>query len=110
MDLQQVVTDFQRDGVALCPALLDADSVAAARDAVDWAIANRTTDYKWIAQGSHEWFREEPVFVNIIEHPLVIDFARACLGPDFHLIAAQCSRNTKADPYAPGAMAFHQDA
>lgn len=110
METQKLLQEFERDGFALRESLLSAEQVETAQRAVEWAMHNGTDKYKWIAQYSYEWFREQPLFVELIEHPLVLEFAATVLGPDFHLIAAQCSRNTRDDPYAPGAMALHQDA
>jgi ectoine hydroxylase-related dioxygenase (phytanoyl-CoA dioxygenase family) len=104
-----VLDTFARDGVAIVERCLTPTQLAAAQRAVAWAMEQPDNTYKWIPQRTYRWFRERPVFVELIEHPLVIEFARAWLGPEFHLIAAQCSRNTKADPYAPGAMAIHAD-
>lgn len=103
-----LLTDFTRDGLAFAERLLTPAQVAAAGRGVAWAMAHAGGPYAWIKQRTYEW-REHPIFAELIEHPAVIGFARGLLGEDFHLIAAQCSRNTREDPYAPGAMAIHAD-
>jgi len=109
-DVAGLAQRFETDGFVLVESLLTPDMLARASAAVAWGIKNREEAYKWIRQRTYEWFEPHPVMVELIEHPLVIDFARATLGPDFHVIAAQCSRNTREDHYAPGAMNIHQDA
>lgn len=109
MTLEKFVEDYARDGFVVIENALDERQIARAAAGVQWAMEHVGGDYKWIKQCSYDWFREQPIFVELIEHPLVLDLARAWLGNDFHLIAAQCSRNTREDNYAPGAMTWHQD-
>ncbi|MCX5662703.1 MAG: phytanoyl-CoA dioxygenase family protein [Planctomycetota bacterium] len=101
---------FERDGVLILDRLLTPAQLAAAQAGVDWAMAHAGGPHRWIKQRSYEWHERHPVFVELIEHPAAIAAARMLLGEDFHLIAAQCSRNTRDDHYAPGVMQFHQDA
>ncbi len=107
---RDVLGQYHRDGFALFESVLDERQLADAREAVEWAMESVEGSYRWIKQRTYEWFGQWPIFLELIEHPFVIEFARGTLGEDFHMIAAQCSRNTKADPYAPGAMQIHQDA
>ncbi len=108
--LDSWIDTYDRDGLVLIDGLLPPEKVNEASRGVDWAMSNIGGNYKWIKQRTYEWFREHPIFVELIEHPLVLDFARSILGDDFHLIAAQCSRNTRDDHYAPGVNQIHQDA
>lgn len=107
--MSQAASTLERDGVVILDALLSSSQLAAARDGVEWAMANAGGQYRWIKQRTYEWHADHPVFLELIEHPTVLDIARQVLGDDFHLIAAQCSRNTRDDHYAPGVMNFHQD-
>lgn len=107
--MSQATSTFERDGVVIVDRVLTPAQLAAAREGVEWAMASAGGQYRWIKQRTYEWHAEYPVFIEIIEHPLVLDIARQVLGDDFHLIAAQCSRNTRDDHYAPGVMNFHQD-
>lgn len=103
------VDSYERDGFVVVDRLLDGRQLEAARRGVEWAFQCPQEKYRWIRQRTYEWFDRHPIFVELIEHPLVIAFAGEILGPHFHLIAAQCSRNTREEPYAPGAMKIHQD-
>src|SRR5688500_6989309 len=105
-----ITAALDRDGYALVEQVLSAGQIADARAGVQWAMEKVPGSYKWIKQRTYEWIREHPIFVELIEHPLVIDVATQYLGPDFHLIAAQCSRNAPEEHYAPGVMQIHQDA
>lgn len=104
------VAVYQREGLALIDGLLAPEQTAAAAAGVAWAMSQPMAQYKWIRQRTYEWYLRQPVFLVLIRHPGVLEFAAAILGPGYHLIAAQCSRNTRDDPYAPGAMKFHRDA
>ena len=110
LDTREMIETFERDGFLLIERALDERQLSAAQQGVEWAMQHQTGSYQWIKQRTYEWFREQPIFVELIEHPLVIRLAEVWLGVDFHLIAAQCSRNTREDPYAPGAMQIHADA
>ena len=109
MNPDQLVAEFESQGVALIESLMTPTQIVAAQAAVEWAMSEHQERYKWIRQRTYEWFETHPVFVELMEHPLVLEIAEKILGSDFHLIAAQCSRNTKDDPYAPGAMKIHHD-
>jgi ectoine hydroxylase-related dioxygenase (phytanoyl-CoA dioxygenase family) len=109
-DVASMSDAFDREGYLVVERVLDARQLREAEAGVRWAMGNVPGEYKWIKQRSYEWFREHPIFAELIEHPLVMDFARHYLGPDVRLIAAQCSRNTREDHYAPGVMQIHQDA
>jgi hypothetical protein len=109
MDTPQMLEAFDRDGFVLIESLMDDRQLAAAQNGVEWAMAHSSGPYKWIKQRSYEWYGDHPIFVELIEHPLVLEFAREWLGPEFHLIAAQCSRNSRDDHYAPGVVNIHAD-
>lgn len=109
INMNQLIDNFARDGFILVEHLLDERQIAQAQAGIEWAMQQPLERYKWIKQRTYEWFREHPIFAELIEHPLVMEFATAWLGPEFHLIAAQCSRNTRDDHYAPGVMKAHQD-
>ena len=102
-----LVDAFDRDGFVLVESLLDARQLAEAQRGVQWAMANVAGNYKWIKQRTYEW-TTHPIFAELIEHPFVLEFGRALLGGDFHLIAAQCSRNTREELYAQ-VTTIHQD-
>src|SRR5690242_12935959 len=96
--IAKAVNAFDRDGFLLLDGLLEPRQLAAAQAGVAWAMAQAEGPYRWIKQRSYEW-PNHPVFVELIEHPFVVAFAAAFLGKDFHLIAAQCSRNTREELY-----------
>ena len=109
LSTRETVEAFERDGFVLVERALDENQLSRAQQGVEWAMQHQAGSYQWIKQRTYEWFPEQPIFVELIEHPLPVRLAEMWLGVDFHLIAAQCSRNTKDDPYAPGAMQIHAD-
>jgi hypothetical protein len=104
-----LLDNYDRDGFVFLESVLDARQVAEAQRGVAWAMDHVGGSYKWIKQRTYEWFREHPIFVELLEHPFVMEFADAVLGHDVQVIAAQCSRNTR-EPYIGGLTAIHQDA
>src|SRR5262245_45180114 len=102
-----LVEAFDRDGFVLVEGVLDARQLAEAQRGVEWAMKNVAGSYKWIKQRTYEW-TNHPIFAELIEHSFVLEFGHALLGGDFHLIAAQCSRNTR-ELYAQ-VTTIHQDA
>ena len=108
-DLDALLNCFARDGFTCVERVMTAGQVAAAKRGVEWAMTHAGGPYKWIKQRTYEWY-DHPVFVELLEHALVMGFARGWLGEGFHLIGAQCSRNTQADQYAPGVLKLHHDA
>ncbi len=108
-DVDSLADTFKRDGMALLPSLMSPAQLAAAQRGVAWAMETQG-GHKLIKARTYEWFREHPVFVELLEHPVVIGLCERVYGDDYHVIAAQCSRNIKAGFYAPGADKFHNDA
>ncbi|MBI2193942.1 MAG: phytanoyl-CoA dioxygenase family protein [Planctomycetes bacterium] len=108
-DIAALVRRYDEQGFVLLECLLSGRQTEAVQKAVEWAFSQPHERFRWIRQRTYEWFDRQPIFVELIEHPQVAEFARDVLGPEFHLIAAQCSRNTRGDPYAPGAFKIHQD-
>jgi hypothetical protein len=106
---QSLAQTFEQAGMVLIERLMTSSQIEDARKGVNWALAQPPERYQWIRQRSYEWFNTHPVFVDLIQHPLILEFAETVMGSNFHLIAAQCSRNTKADPYIPKAMIIHRD-
>jgi ectoine hydroxylase-related dioxygenase (phytanoyl-CoA dioxygenase family) len=104
----EVAGALKRDGLALVEGVMTGDQLARAQRGVNWAMEN-VGGHKLIKYPSYEW-GAHPVFVKLIEHPLVLGVCDVVLGADRHLIAAQCSRNVKAGFYAPGAASMHNDA
>src|SRR5438046_1778850 len=104
-----LVEALEQDGFALAESVLSPAQITQAQHAVGALMAEPPERYRWIRQRTYERYADYPVFAELIEHPLVIAVARQWLGERFHLIAAQCSRNTREDPYAPGAMKIHHD-
>jgi hypothetical protein len=109
MTCDSVIEKFARDGWAIVEGLLSSPQIEQIQRAVRFALEQPGEESKWIRPRTYQWFDVQPIFVELMEHPFVIEFATRWLGDDFHLIAAQCSRNTRADFYAPGASAWHQD-
>jgi ectoine hydroxylase-related dioxygenase (phytanoyl-CoA dioxygenase family) len=109
MNSDPLVSEFESQGVVLIESLMTPTQIVSAQAAVEWAMSQEQEHYKWIRQRTYEWFETHPIFVELMEHPLVLEIAEKILDSDFHLIAAQCSRNTRDDPYAPGAMNIHHD-
>ena len=104
-----IVDAMETDGFAVVEGLLNGEQLKQAAAAVRQLMAEPGETYKWIRQRTYEHFRTLPVFVDLIVHPMVIAIAQAWCGQDLHLIAAQCSRNTKDEPYFSGVTTLHQD-
>jgi hypothetical protein len=110
LDAASLIDAYDRDGFVLVDRVLDERQLREARAGVEWAMANVAGNYRWIKQRTYEWVHEHPIFVELMGYPLVMEFAGRVLGEGFHLIGAQCSRNTREDMYAPGVTNIHQDA
>ena len=108
-DIAALAREYDRSGFILVERHLEDSNLAEANAAVAWAFDRAGDRYALIRQRTYEWFREHPVFVRLLVDPVVIALARRLLGPDFHVIAAQCSRNTRAEHYALSATNLHQD-
>lgn len=101
---------YNETGICIITNLLTSDEIQEAKQGTRWAFESLPQErYKFIRQRSYEWFEKHPIFVSLIKHPLILDFSSQVLGSDYHLIAAQCSRNTQAEPYIPNAMRIHRD-
>ena len=110
INCRQTLDSFDTDGWAIVEGLLTKNQVVRAKRAVEHALAQPWPVSPWIRPRTYQWHEEHPIFIEIMEHPFAVEFARGWLGGDFHLIAAQCSRNTRDAFYAPGADGLHQDA
>lgn len=101
---------YKETGVCIITNLLSADDIKKAKQGTCWAFDYLPQErYKFIRQRSYEWFETHPIFVSLIKHPLILDFSSQIFGSDYHLVAAQCSRNTQEEPYIPNAMRIHRD-
>jgi hypothetical protein len=109
VDVDLMAAEFARDGLVFVPGLMTGAQLAAAQRGVAWAMETQG-GHKLIKARTYEWFREHPVFVELLEQPVVMGLCDRVFGDDCHVIAAQCSRNIKAGFYAPGADKFHNDA
>jgi hypothetical protein len=108
-DVNEIVTSLQTDGVTLVENQLTDNQCQQALDGIEWGLQNKSGPRPLQRQRTYEWFREFPIFVELIEHPLVIQVAEACLGPDYHLICAEITRNGKDNHYLEAVKNIHQD-
>jgi hypothetical protein len=108
-DLEEIVSALQDDGVTLVENQLTDQQCQQALDGIEWGLQNKTGPRALQGQRTYEWFREFPIFVDVIEHPLVIEIAEACLGQEYHLICAEITRNEKDNHYLEAVKNIHQD-
>jgi hypothetical protein len=109
VDVDEIIASLMTGGVTLVENQLTDDQCRQALDGIEWGLQNRTGPRPLQRQRTYEWFREFPIFVELIEHPLVIEVAEACLGPDYHLICAEITRNGKDNHYLEAVKNIHQD-
>ena len=107
--ISEVVRSLESDGVVLVENQLTDSQCQQALDGIEWSLQNRTGPRPLQRQRSYEWFQEFPIFVDLIEHPMVIEVAEACLGPEYHLICAEITRNEKDNHYLEAVKNIHQD-
>ncbi|MEC8991843.1 MAG: phytanoyl-CoA dioxygenase family protein [Candidatus Latescibacterota bacterium] len=109
IDVRQIVRSLQTDGVTLVENQLTDDQCQQALDGIEWGLQNKAGPQPLQRQRTYEWFREFPIFVELIENPLVIQIADACLGQEYHLICAEITRNEKDNHYLEAVKKTHQD-
>ena len=109
MKSTDIVTSLKTDGVTLVENVLSDDHCRALLDGIEWGFQNRQGPFPMLRQRTYEWFREHPILMELLEHPLVIEVADACLGSEYHLICAETSRNVKENHYLAGVKNIHQD-
>jgi len=80
MNSTDIVTSLKTDGVTLVENVLSDDQCGALLDGIEWGFQNRQGPLPLHRQRTYEWFREHPIFTELLEHPLVIEVADACLG------------------------------
>ena len=109
MKSTDIVTSLKTDGVTLVENVLSDDHCRALLDGIEWGFQIRQGPFPMLRQRTYEWFREHPILMELLEHPLVIEVADACLGSEYHLICAETSRNVKENHYLAGVKNIHQD-
>lgn len=109
LSANEIVKTLKRDGVVMVENQLDDERCRQALEGIEWGMRNKTGPFKFHRQRTYEWFQEFPVFFELIEFPLVIEVVEGYLGPDFHLICAEVTRNQKENHYLPGVKKIHQD-
>ena len=109
MNVDEVVAALENEGIVLVEDQLTAEQCQQALEGIEWGLRNRTGPREFQRQRTYEWFREFPIFVELIEHPLAIAVAEACLGPEYHLICAEITRNQKDNHYLAAVKKIHQD-
>jgi ectoine hydroxylase-related dioxygenase (phytanoyl-CoA dioxygenase family) len=109
MTTEQIVKALLCDGVVMIEKQITDDQCDRALSGIEWAMKNKTGRYEFHRQQTYKWFEEHPIFVELIEHPLVIEICEAVFGVDYHLICAEVTRNQKDNHYLPGTKKLHQD-
>jgi phytanoyl-CoA hydroxylase len=98
------VEKFERDGYALFPDVLDADTVAEAQAHVQW-LMQRHPDTRPEHLG-HTLMREDPFWVRLISDDRLLDIAEQFIGPDIALFA---SHYISKPPFDGQPVLWHQD-
>ena len=109
MELRQIVESLEADGVTLVEDVLSDSECQKALDGIEWAIETQTGPLPLQRQRTYEYYRDHPIFVDLLEHPMVIDVAEACLGDAYHLICAEITRNERDNHYLDVVKNIHQD-
>jgi ectoine hydroxylase-related dioxygenase (phytanoyl-CoA dioxygenase family) len=109
MTTNQIVETLAQDGVVMVENQITDEQCNRALAGIEWAMKNKTGLYEFHRQRTSEWIKEHPIFVELIEHPLVIEVCEAMFGEDYHLICAEVTRNQKDNHYLPGTKKLHQD-
>ncbi len=109
MSTSEIITALKTDGVVLVEDVMSDEQCRQLLDGIEWGFQNREGPLPLQRQRTYEWFREHPIFIDLLEHPLVITVADACLGSDYHLICAETTRNEKDNHFLEGVKNIHQD-
>lgn len=109
MNATDIVSSLKTDGVTFVEDAMSDDQCQQLLDGTEWGFQNRQGPLPMQRQRIYEWFREHPIFIELLEHPLVFEVANTCLGPDYHLICAETTRNKKDDHFLAAVKNIHQD-
>ena len=109
MELRQIVESLDTDGGTLVEGILSDRECQDALEGIAWAMETQAGPLPLQRQRTYEYFRDHPIFVELVEHPLVIAVAEACLGPKYHLICAEITRNERENHYLEVVKNIHQD-
>tara|TARA_Y100000588_G_scaffold25359_2_gene25213 strand:+ start:2930 stop:3676 length:747 start_codon:yes stop_codon:yes gene_type:complete len=109
MTISEITSVLQTDGVVLVEDAMSDNQCQRLLDGIEWGFHNREGPLPLQRQRTYEWFREHPIFIELLEHPLVIAVADACLGPDYHLICAETTRNERDNHFLEAVKNVHQD-
>ena len=66
---------MKTDGVTLVENVLSDNHCRALLDGIEWGFQNRQGPLPMFRQRTYEWFREHPILMELLEHPLVIEVA-----------------------------------
>lgn len=108
-NVEQIVKSLLQDGVTIVEDVLTDDQCRQTLDGIDWAVRTQEGPLPLQRQRTYEYFKEHPIFVELIEHPLAIAVADACLGPNYHLICAEITRNEQNNHFLEAVKDIHQD-
>ena len=75
MKSTNIVTSLKTDGVTLVENVLSDDHCRALLDGIEWGFQNRQGPFPMLRQWTYEWFREHPILMELLGHPLVIEVA-----------------------------------
>ena len=109
MNASNIATTLKTDGVTLVENVLSSDQCQRLLAGIEWGFQNHEGPLPMQRQRIYEWFREHPIFIELLEHPLATAVADACLGPEYHLICAETTRNVKDNHFLEGVKNIHQD-
>ena len=73
--VDQIVASLRQDGVTIVQDALTDDQCRQALEGIDWAMRTQVGPLPLQRQRTYEYFREFPIFVDLIEHPLAIGVA-----------------------------------
>ena len=109
MNADEAAKTLERDGVTIVEDVLDDDQCRRLQEGFEWGLANTVGPRPLQRQRTYEWFREHPILVELLGHPLPIAVADACLGPEYHCICAETTRNEKDNHFLEAVKDIHQD-
>ncbi len=98
------VEQFEREGYALFPNVLDADLIREASDHVGWLQAKHPELRP--EQLGHTLMTHDPFWVRLVSDPRLLDIAAQFVGPDIALFA---SHYISKPPFDGQPVLWHQD-
>ncbi|HUY62055.1 MAG TPA: phytanoyl-CoA dioxygenase family protein [Candidatus Dormibacteraeota bacterium] len=99
-----VLEQFEQEGYALLPQVLDGPTVAEAQAHVEWLMARHPGTRP--EQLGHTLMREDPFWVRLVGDERLLDVAQQFIGPDIALFA---SHYISKPPFDGHPVLWHQD-